>query len=153
MVADAPLFIGPFQRARLGQLVDLAKQRPIDMPKLMLRMQTQQGSLEHRTQMNTQTIELASGRWNFYVTFSIEIGHPIGTCRHMSMSIDRAKRVPNPEAVWLIAKELGFTGESLRECDHCWMEDISAGGKAVNVLQLMHEIPAQIGVVWADGDG
>lgn len=42
-------------------------------------------------------------------------------------------RAPTPEAVWLIAEELGFVG-SLQQCA-VWTEDIGQGDKAINLVQ------------------
>ena len=72
----------------------------------------------------------------FVVTYSIEYNHPGGrTARHMSMSVMRDGRVPHPAGVWMVCEELGFHG-SLRECT-VWLEDLSDGGSAVNVVQLL----------------
>lgn len=73
-------------------------------------------------------------RWHA-VTFSIETGHPIGTARHMSMSSPAAGRVPIPEAVWMAAAELGFTG-SIEQC-MTWPEQLQGHGVAINVVQPM----------------
>jgi len=42
------------------------------------------------------------------VVYSIEIDQPSGVCRHLSMSVDAAGQLPNPEAVLVLAGELGF---------------------------------------------
>jgi hypothetical protein len=61
----------------------------------------------------------------------------------MSMSIVREGRVPHPDAVWLVAAELGFAG-GLDACQ-TWVEDLRDGGHAINVLQPLsvQEAPRQ----------
>jgi hypothetical protein len=80
--------------------------------------------------MNAQSLRLPL---DFMVTFSIETGHPVGTCRHMSMSSGKRGRVPSPAAAWMVAEALGFVGE----LDTCtvWMETLVPQGKAVNIVQ------------------
>lgn len=82
--------------------------------------------------MTAQSIRI-QGPWPFFVTFWIETNHPVGTCRHMSMSITRDNRVPSPAAVWLIAEVLGFAG-GLEACRQ-WPEELSDGGTAINIVQ------------------
>lgn len=131
-LADAPLIITAEVVDRLNRLRVFAAKRPISMPVLIEALKTVGGEREHRKTMNAQTVRI-EGPWAFFVTFSIESGHPIGVCRHMSMSILRDRRVPHPAAVWMVATELGFIG-SIEDCQ-VWMEDLSDGGQAVNVVQ------------------
>lgn len=53
----------------------------------------------------------------------------------MSLSVHREDRVPNPEAVWMVAHALGFTGK-LDEWI-TYLEDLEGHGKAVNAVQLV----------------
>jgi hypothetical protein len=130
---SAPLIIGRDDRARLHRLRDFAAKRPVSMPEIIEALKTPDGKRAHMKNMTAQTVKLANGPWDFFVTFSIETGHPIGACRHMSMSIMREDRVPSLEAVWLIAMEFGFSG-GLDACQR-WIEDLSDGGRAVNIVQ------------------
>ena len=124
------LFIGPEQKAALVALRERAAKAPVDMPSLMERIKTTRGRREHKDRMTRQTVALPV---SYMVTFSIETGHPCGTCRHMSMSTATAGRVPSPEALWMVAQELGFSGE-LSSCS-TWFEDLEGHGRAVNVVQ------------------
>lgn len=46
---------------------------------------------------------------DFRVVFSHEMQqHPLGLCRHLSVSVSREKRVPNEFSMEIIAQELGF---------------------------------------------
>jgi hypothetical protein len=147
-VTDASLFIGPLQRALLESLRIAAQARPIHMPTLAQTMKTREGMTQYRAQMREQTITLP-GRWDWIASFSIETGHPCGTARHLSVSIDRPQRVPRLEAVWMIARELGFTGADVTACAGVWFEDLADGGKAINVLQVIDEPAATVGISWS----
>jgi hypothetical protein len=138
-VTDAPLIITPEVRAALHRLRDAAARKPIDMPELLRQLETARGKRLHMERMTAQTIEIP-GPWDFLVTFSIETGHPAGTCRHMSMSIDREGRVPNEFAVWMIAEELGFAG-GLASC-FVYPEELAGHGQAINVVQPLSVQPA-----------
>jgi hypothetical protein len=129
----APLIIGPHEKAALAELRQLAVQHPIDMRALMSRIHTPDGKRAHMDQMNSQTIDIPTV---YLVTFSIEHGHPIGACRHMSMSSTRNGKVPVPQAIWMVAEELGFVG-GLELCE-VYKEDLQRGpGRAIaiNVIQ------------------
>lgn len=125
-----PLIIGDEQRAALAKLRELAAANPIDMPKLMERIKLPKPKAQHMAQMTAQTVGIPM---DYMVTFSIEHGHPAGTCRHMSMSVGKKGRVPNQHAVWMVAEELGFVG-GIEAC-MCWLEDLKGHGQAVNVVQ------------------
>ena len=132
MAASAPLIISNTVKRKLGRLRAQANQRPIDVRVMMEEIKTPGGDHRHRSRISDQTVEIP-GPWPFRVTFSIENGHPVGTCRHMSMSIRRENRVPSPEAVWIIAEELGFIG-SLALC-RTYPEDLEDNNKAINIVQ------------------
>jgi hypothetical protein len=50
-------------------------------------------------------LQLAGG---MRIVFSIELGQPMGPCRHLSVSVDGPGKWPSPEAVGLIGAALGF---------------------------------------------
>jgi hypothetical protein len=129
-MAASPLILGETQRAALAQLRQKAAAEPIDVLAVIERCKSPRGQAEHLKRMETYSIEIPTA---FVVTFSIETGHPSGTCRHMSMSSERRGRTPTPEAVWMIAEELGFHG-GLERCS-VWKEDIGQGDVAINVAQ------------------
>jgi hypothetical protein len=125
-----PLLVGPPEIEALERLREQAAAHPVDMPQLVIRMKTKDGKREHKRQMTRQSVPIP---FAFMVTFSIETGHPAGVCRHMSMSTLREGALPVPEGVWMVAQHLGFTG-SIQQC-HAWIEDLSDGGQAVNIVQ------------------
>lgn len=127
------MIVGEVEKAELRKLRFAAAQNPVDVTTLLARLKTHEGKRKHRSQMDRQSIPIPLA---FLVTFSIENGHPIGTCRHLSVSSQRAGRVPTREAVWMVAEELGFTG-SIEDCQ-VWLEDLMRGdgpAKAVNIVQ------------------
>jgi hypothetical protein len=128
----AALVIREDERAALRELVARAEAAPVDMLTLMLRLASAEGKAAHMAQMTAQSLMLSVG---FVVTFSIELGHGGGAARHMSMSTQREGRVPHPEALWMVAEELGFVG-GLEACDKVWPERLRQG-LAVNVVQLI----------------
>jgi hypothetical protein len=126
---STPFLIGPVEIEALHQLREMAAAHPVDMQKLVPQLKNKKGKRRHMDQMNRQSVMIPV---EFLVTFSIETGHPAGTCRHMSMSSPAPGRVPLPEAIWMAAEELGFIG-GLERC-MVWLEDLTQG-KAVNVVQ------------------
>lgn len=123
------LFIGPDEQKALAALRDLAAANPVEMTGLMKRIKTPEGKAAHMRQMGAQSVFLPVA---FIVTFSIETGHPVGVCRHMSMSVPSRERAPIPEAVWMVAEALGFEG-GLETCT-VWPENL-AQGTAINLVQ------------------
>lgn len=132
VVAAAPLLVTPAVVASLHALRDYVRSAPVvDVRTLAARLTLPKARKRHGAQMNRQTISIP-GPWPFYVTLSIEHGHPIGAARHMSMSVDRLERLPSPEALRIIATELGFG-----PFDGCtiWPEKLSDGRSAINMVE------------------
>ena len=125
-----PLVIGPVELAALAALRERAAEHPVDMPRLVEAIKNPDGKAAHMRQMTRQSVRLPV---DFMVTFSIETSHPIGTCRHMSMSSGKPGRLPTSEAVIMVAEALGFVG-GLGTCTH-WIEDLEGHGRAVNIVQ------------------
>jgi hypothetical protein len=129
-----PLLVGDVELQALKELIEKAEANPVDMTGLTERLKEPAKRRRHLQQMTAQTVYLPMA---YAVTYSIELGHPGGKARHMSMSVSRKDRVPNEHAVWMVAVELGFTGK-LEDCV-VWLEKLSDGGDAVNIVQLIPE--------------
>jgi hypothetical protein len=129
-MAASPLIIGATQRQELAALRAKASAEPFDVLAILEQTKSKAGHEAHLERMKAFTIPIPTA---FIVTFSIENGHPPGTCRHLSVSSRRHGRTPTPEAVWMIAEELGFIG-GLQQCAF-WEEEIGEGDKAINVVQ------------------
>ncbi len=131
-----PLIIGQAQKDALRALRELAAAEPIDMLPVLVQIKTPDGLKRHLARMERFTIDLPAA---FAVTFSIELNHPAGTMRHMSMSSARYGKLPHPVGLWMVAEELGFAG-GLESCT-LWKEDIGDGYKAINVVQPVATSP------------
>lgn len=125
-----PLVIGPDEETKFAALKNYAASHVIDMAEVMPMIQTKKGKRKHLERMNKYTIALPFG---FTVTYSVEIGHPIGSCRHLSMASAVPRRVPSPQAVWMVAEYFDFKG-GLEACT-VWPEELGDGGTAINVVQ------------------
>lgn len=131
--ATAPLLITADVAAQLGALAVLAARHPVAVGSLRDKLANPEGKRRHLAQMERQTVVIPGMPWPFFVTMSVEHGHPVGTCLHMSMSVDRIGRVPHPAAAWLVAELLGFAG-GLDQCTG-WSEALSDGRVAANLVQ------------------
>lgn len=138
------LIIDDAVRANLRRLVEAATVRKIDMAVRVEEMKSEEGMSRHTKQMMAQSV-MIPGPAPFLVTYSVEYNHPTpGLFRHMSMSIMKPKRVPSPEAVWMVAEELGYVGG----LDYCnfWQEALSDGEVAINLVQPfdIHAAPERV---------
>lgn len=124
-------------RSQIKACIELAEANPIDMPALMERIKDPLKKEHHMAQMTRQTVKIPLA---FMVTFSVEDGHPVGRCRHMSMSVQKKDRLPHPIGLWMIAKEFGFWGETIESCDGVWKEDLQGHGTAINIVQRITPI-------------
>jgi hypothetical protein len=143
-MAATPLILGVAQSAQLAALRDLAIKHPVDVRGLLEAIKTPAGKERHMRQMDAQTVDIPVG---FLVTLSIETGHPVGACRHMSMSSPRRGRLPTPEAAWMVAEHLGFVG-GFEMCQH-WIEELQRGprerAQALNIVQPLDVTTASVG--------
>lgn len=126
-----PLVIDDEVRAQIKACIELAEANPVDMPALMEWINTPVVKERHAARMNQQTITIPMA---YLVTYSIEDGHPVGRCRHLSMSVQRKDRVPNQHGLWMVAQEFGFWG-TLQDCAAVWEENLQGHGVAINVVQ------------------
>lgn len=124
------LVVGQEQREQLVLLRGRANDAPVDIVAVAKSIKTPEGKKRHKDQMTEQSVFIPT---DFLVTFSVEVGHGAGTCRHMSMSVGRKGRVPNPHAIWMVAELLGFVG-GLDQCMH-YLEELEGHGMAINVIQ------------------
>lgn len=70
----------------------------------------------------------------YKVVYSLEM-QPMGKCRHLSVSVDKAGKLPSIDAVELIMKEFGFRG-SIEDCNVS-MEEFAPNHQAVNVIEVI----------------
>jgi hypothetical protein len=127
--------IGREEAARLERLRIFAVTHPLYMPQVRALMRTLEGEKLHMKAMAEHSVELPLG---YLVTFSIETGHPFGTCRHMSMSSSVPSMAPSAQTAWMVAQRLGFV-VGVHRCD-VWIEELERDNKkysAVNLIQLL----------------
>jgi len=134
-----PLIIDHEARVRIAELMAKADAKPVDMITLNRELnKSPTFKRNHMDQMNDQTMDLGFG---YVVTYSIEHGHPVGPCRHISISVDTAGKMPSVESALMIAGEFEFKG-SLKDFDGIWIEDLSRDEKgnlytAINIVQKL----------------
>ena len=133
-----PLIIDEEVRSQIRALIEISEANPVDIVGLTKRLEDPEAKKFHTEQMTRQTITVPL---TYMVTYSIELGHPCGKCRHMSMSVQRQGRVPSEHGLWMVAQELGFWG-NLDDCAGIWKEELQGHGVAVNIVQP-YEVPTQ----------
>lgn len=133
----SPLLITPEIVEKLKALRAQAERDMVNINTVIEMLKTKTGKRRHMERMTRQTLVIP-GPWPYFVTFSVETGHPAGLARHMSMSVQREGRVPSPIMAWHIAGYLGFSGE-FSACDEMYRENLSDGGVAVNLIQVMKQ--------------
>jgi hypothetical protein len=127
------LIIGETERARIAELRAVAAANPFDARAAQATADRDMAAF--RDWMKTLSVDLPVG---YTVVYSHEIqpnAPPPGICHHISISVERAAKLPSPEAVEMILEEFGM--KPLKDAHGVWVEDISPGEKAVNVLQLI----------------
>ena len=130
----ATLVITPALEEGFNRLRLRAVQNPIDMRDFDA--MDAEAIAAHRARLLRQSLVIRAGS-DYMVTFSIETGHPVGMCRHVSVSRvrDASQSLPAVQIVWALAQLLGFTG-CICECV-CFPEQLENGGQAINVVQVV----------------
>ena len=123
------LVIGQTERARIAELRTLAAANPIDP--LTAQAAAEKDMAAFRDFMGNMAVELPVG---YHVAYSHE-RQPIGVCHHISISVDRAGKVPHPAAVEMILGEFGMAPMGQSVC--LWIEDVGPTIKAINIVQLV----------------
>lgn len=128
-----PLILGIQEKSVLQALKLKAGETPIDIQELTQTIHDPAVKARHMRQMTEQTVKISFG---FLITFSFEMGHPAGAARHLSLSSPKEGRIPTPEALMMIAGELGFVGD-YTTWDKVWVEDLQGHGRAINAVQVL----------------
>jgi hypothetical protein len=127
------LVIGAGEMKLIGELKRMAEKHPVNAPEVVELVKTVEGKARHMVHMSSQSIPLPL---DYLVTYSLETGHPVGLCRHLSMSSGKKDHVPSPTAVWAVAELLGF----INGLEYCvvYKENAQRGSGtvvAINVIQ------------------
>jgi hypothetical protein len=116
------LVVDQRMRERLRALQEYAKENIITADRLKLMVE---GKVRPIGDNENFSVYIPLG---YRAVFSIE-EQPIGLCRHLSISVARHAKLPNPQAVEEVMKYLGFIG-GVTKCQ-VWIENKIA----INVLQ------------------
>lgn len=130
------LVIGPAEFEQIAELRAVAAAMPLHAMGMVAA--SAQDEAAFRDAMRTHAIFIPHG---FAVVYTHEIqpnAPPPGLFHHISISVNTHGKLPSPEAVETILEAFGM--QSLNASDGVWIEDISQGEKAVNVLQLIKTV-------------
>lgn len=129
------IIIGSEAAAAFAELRTRAEANVLDVHEIIRKMETDEGRAEHKAMMTEQTVTI-KGLTDFYVTYNVESGHKAGTVRHISMSISPGNTLPPTGTALFVSGYLGFVG-NLCDADSIYVEDLSDGGRAINIIQVM----------------
>jgi len=120
------LVITPEIREQMRKVVAHAKANPTSLETLALLVA---GELQPDHVNEGKTLDIPMG---FHVVYTHE-HQPNGILRHLSVSIVLEGRVPHPEAVRMIMREIGF----LLPLEQClfWEEPCGGNNVAINVVE------------------
>ena len=124
-----PLIIDFETKQKIKSVIEYAEQNRIDHFQMI---EIEAGILPPVGDNPNHCVSIFSG---FRVVFSIE-EHPIGWCRHFSVSVNADEKLPSIPATELLLQEFGFgENKSIHDFDNVWLED----EYIVNVIQLIEE--------------
>jgi hypothetical protein len=122
------LIIGDGERAAIAALKQRASRHvttiKADSPELLVNV----GDKVRAANM-AHTIHLPIG---YRVTYTLE-DQPIGRIEHISISVTRPGKMPNPVAVEMILEEFGM--RPLADSDSMWIEAFEPRREAINIAQ------------------
>jgi len=125
-----PLIIDDLVRRCLEGLAEHAEENPLTMDDLLDTYNKQKKPIGDD---DMHVVELPFG---YRVVYSIE-EQPVGKVRHLSMSVNEDKKLPNMEAVKEIMKILGFRND-IQDC-YVKLEDYAPNRQAINVLEKLQK--------------
>lgn len=120
------LIIGAEEKLAISKLILLAAATPF-YPERVMALDPD----DVRDMMNAYHIVIPRG---YHVTYSHE-HQPPGLCHHLSVSVDRKFRMPHTVAVEMILQE--FDMQPIAKSLKIWIEEVSPGLSAANILQLV----------------
>jgi hypothetical protein len=127
------LVIGEAERALIADLRAMAAANPFHQN--AAQAAANKDIAAYRDMMRMHAVFLPGG---FAVAYTQEYqphAPPPGLCHHISISIQRPGLLPSTWAVEMILEAFGM--QPLKASDGVWVENVSPGEAAVNVLQLV----------------
>lgn len=127
------LIIGQKQREQIAELRAVAAATVIDPAAAQQTANADKAAF--RDMMAMHSIVLPVG---YCVTYSHE-NQPFGSARHISISVDRSRKMPSLQAVEMILAS--FDMAPLMKSLSVWIENIDPTTKTINVLQSLEKTP------------
>jgi hypothetical protein len=128
------LHIGPIEKGAIKALIERAGQHPVPYAEMRRRAAELTRGIAPPSSLNREfTIKIPHG---FTVTYTHE-EQPVGSCRHLSIAVDRAGRAPHPVAVDWLMREFGFCATTVSEVPYRWFEALGNDRKAINLVEIM----------------
>lgn len=121
------LVIDDNTRHQLSSLAEYAESNPFSFDELL---DVKNKAIMPAGDMEEFTRFIPDG---YKVVYSIE-NQPVGTVRHLSVSVNRRGKLPSTHSVIEIMKLIGF--QNIIERCKVGLEDISPGHQAVNVWEI-----------------
>jgi hypothetical protein len=122
------LLIGDTERAAIADLKERAQSRVTVVNATTAELMVNVGD-EVRAANMAFTIYLPAG---YKVTYTLE-DQPVGRIEHISISVMRPGKMPNPVAVDMILREFGM--RPLADSDSMWIEAFEPRHEAINIAQ------------------
>jgi len=126
------LIIGEVQRQQIAALRALAAANPQNVAQVQTAANRDLGAF--RDMMQTLSLHLPVG---YHIAYSHEMQPQAGLCHHISISVDRPKKMPSQEAVDMILQEFGM--KPVRESNSMWIEEINPVTHAINIVQIIDQ--------------
>jgi hypothetical protein len=123
------LMIGERERGAIAALKERAKSRVTVVDAETMELMVNVGDKVRADNM-AFTIFLPAG---YRVTYTLE-DQPVGRVEHLSVSVTRRGKMPNPHAVEMILEEFGM--RPIRNSDSTWIEEFEPGREAINIAQV-----------------
>lgn len=122
------LLISEQVKQEVRKVVEYAEAHPQSLKELKLIAAKQKKPIGFN---RNHVLEIPMG---FLTVFSIEV-HPIGTVRHLSVSVDAPDRLPHTVAVQAIMQLFGFKG-TIEDCI-VYKEEFEHRGAGINIIEFV----------------
>ena len=134
------LIIGPHEQKAIAKALELARDQvmPWSIGKNIAiddrAKPTNELTLKDRKHDNPfpRSQHLILGSYRCAISFEEQ---PAGLCRHLSVSVKKRGKTPNPIAMQMLAEAFGFS-EFPPSRGRVWLEEFEPGHHAVNVIEL-----------------
>jgi hypothetical protein len=140
-----PLIIGPEEKAAIKTAIETARSHPLlvaDVMRLQVPDKDHVTLADRRPEHDRPPSEHVALPYGYHVAISFE-EQPAGMCLHLSVSVERRNKLPNPAASGMIFNEcLEAVGRDLttRPCQ-TWVEEFlldgKPGGLALNAVYVI----------------